>query len=221
MGKQSTADLAELAMSILPPLPCAVACASPDRPGRPEMVVMERRTGDHFLARWPLEAPPAGAKVELRIQGDEIYLLRAIVIGDGEGSDSLLEVTELRRGPQRRVAPRAASDELVLISHDREIDAELIDVSSDGLAFLLDRAIPVDSILDAMLNVRGGVIPACAVVRQVKRLARQQYRIGCQFTKIAEQHRHELHQYAIANATDRRGQPSTDSLRARLYARTL
>jgi hypothetical protein len=70
-----------------------------------------------------------------------------------------------------------------------------------------------------MLNVGGRVIPASALVRQAKRLAKGQYRIGCQFTKIAEQHRHELHQYAIANSIDRRGQPPADSLRARLFAR--
>ena len=219
LRKQSTTDLAELAMSILPPLPCAVACASPDHPARTEMVVMEARAGDHFLARWPQLAPPAGAAVELRIQAEAIYLLRAVVVGDGEGSDGMLALTELRRGPQRRVAPRAVSDELVLISHDQEIDAELIDISSDGLAFLLDHSIPINSSLDAMLNVGGRVIPASALVRQAKRLAKGQYRIGCQFTKIAEQHRHELHQYAIANSTDRRGQPPADSLRARLFAR--
>ncbi|MDX6549643.1 MAG: PilZ domain [Gaiellales bacterium] len=219
MGKQSPAVLAELAMSILPPLPCAVACASPNHHARTEMVVIERREGDHLLARWPLEAPAAGVAVELRVHGDAIFRLRAVVVGDGEGSDRLLAVTDLRRGPQRRVAPRAASDELVLISRDREIDAELIDVSSVGLAFLHDRTIPIDSAFDVTLNLRGKVIPARALVRQVKRLAAGEYRIGCEFTKIAEKHRHGLHQYATENAVDRRGSLPADSLRARLLAR--
>src|SRR5437764_11297975 len=185
-------QLAELATHVLPSLPSEAVCPRLDDPARVERVRIERRDGDRFVARWPDSPPAQGSDVEVHVShGESVYILSASVSGLAEGTAArFLSIAEVRRRRQRRTAPRAMSDELVVISHDGDVDAELLDVSGTGVGFVLDRPLPARAQIRAVLNFRGTVIPTVALVRQVKRLGEQRYRIGCELLKISPQHRH-------------------------------
>ena len=106
-----------------------------------------------------LEEPLTWANTTL-VRDEAVYGLVARVTGIDRDTSRFLTVTELRRKTQRRATPRAPIDELVLISHNGDIDAELIDISADGLSFLRDRALPIAATITAVINFQGSVIPA-------------------------------------------------------------
>jgi hypothetical protein len=107
--------------------------------------------------------------------------------------------------------------DLVLISHNGDVDAELVDVSADGVAFVIDRPLAVDTVIRAVLNVQGGVIPTVARVRQVSSLECG-YRVGCVFTEISDANRARLGRHAATNPNDRRtGSERAETLRGRLF----
>jgi hypothetical protein len=96
------------------------------------------------------------------------------------------------------------------------VDAELVDVSSNGVAFILDRPLEIDQVIRAVLNVQGRVIPTEACVKQITSFS-DGYRIGCLFTHISETHRSELGRHAALNPVDRRTAPGDRTLRQRLF----
>ncbi|HEY0387115.1 MAG TPA: PilZ domain-containing protein [Gaiellales bacterium] len=218
MTDQTPAELAELSVSVLPALPHGVTSPLPDDPARTEPVVLEALEGELFVARWQSVQPDIGTERELRLTGQHaVYLLTVEVAAHGPDSGSrLLRVTNLRRRRQRRAAPRAEVRDLVLVTTDRDVDAELVDVSSGGVAFILDRPLQVEEVIRAVLNVHGRVMPTEACVKQVTSVA-DGYRIGCVFTEISDAHRAELGRHAALNPVDRRTQTGDRSLRDRLF----
>jgi hypothetical protein len=218
MSNQTPAELAELTISVLSAFPYELASPLIDDASRTEQVVLERAEGELFVARWSAEPPDLDAEREFRLAGDDaVYLLTATVAGYGPDERSrLLRVTGLRRKRQRRATPRAEVRDLVLISDDGDVDAELVDVSAGGVAFVLDRPLEVDRVIRAVLNIGGGVIATVAQVMQVTSLA-DGYRIGCVFTEISEENRARLGRHAAQLPVDRRAR-SKDSgtLRGRL-----
>jgi c-di-GMP-binding flagellar brake protein YcgR len=113
-------------------------------------------------------------------------------------------VTELRRGPQRRSAPRATSSELILVSDGMDVDAQLVDVSASGVGFLLDRPLPIHTNLQMLINLERQVITATVQIRYVNHVADAAYRIGASFTTITPNGRDQLARYAARHTTDRR-----------------
>jgi PilZ domain-containing protein len=218
MADQSPAELAELSVSVLPALPHGVTSPLPDDPARTEPVVLESMEGEMFIARWQHAQPDVGSERELRLTGDHaVYLLTVEVAAFGPDTDSrMLRVINLRRRRQRRSEPRAEVRDLVLITTDRDVDAELVDVSSSGVAFMLDRPLEIDQTIRAVLNVHGRVIPTEACVKQITSVA-DGYRIGCLFTQISDSHRSELGRHAALHPTDRRTLPGERTLRQRLF----
>ena len=219
MESQSAAELAELTMNVLSELPYEVLSPLANDAARTETVTFERLEGELFVARWDSGAPDLGTEREFRLGGDHaVYLLTATVAGLGAEDDRrLLRVTGLRRKRQRRANPRAEIRDLVLVSHEDEIDADLVDVSATGLSFVLDRPLAVDLVIRAVLNAEGTVIPTVACVRQVTELDEHEYRIGCAFTEISEPHRSLLGRYAAQRAFDRRRGAPPSTLRSRLF----
>jgi PilZ domain len=211
-------QLAELASHVLAAMPSEATAPSLDDPARVQSVRIERRDGDRFVARWHEQPPMPGTLVELHVsQQQSVYVLSATVSGLADGTAGrLLTITELRRRRQRRTAPRAKTDELVVVSHEGDVDAELVDVSGTGVGFALDRSLPTGAQIRAVLNFGGTVIPTVAIVRQVKHLAHQHYRIGCEFIEISSQHRHLLSRYAADNPIDRRAGTHPSTLTDRL-----
>ncbi len=219
MEPQSAAELAELTMNVLPSLPCEVLSPLVNDAARTETVTFERLEGELFLARWDTGAPEVGVEREFRLGGDQaVYLLTATVAGRGaEEGHRLLRVTGLRRKRQRRASPRAEIRDLVLISHEGEIDADLVDVSATGVSFVLDRPLAVDLTIRAVINAEGSVVPTLICVKQVTALDDHEYRIGCAFVEISESHRSLLGRYAAQRAFDRRGGAQASTLRGRLF----
>jgi PilZ domain len=217
MSNQTPTELAELTISVLSAFPHELASPLIEDPSRTEQVVLERAEGELFVARWSGEPPDVDAEREFRLAGDDaVYLLTATVAGYGPDEGSrLLRVTGLRRKRQRRTAPRTEVRDLVLISDDVDIDAELVDISAGGVAFLLDRPLAVDRVIRAVLNIDGGVMSTVARVKQVTRLA-VGYRIGCVFTEISEPHRAQLGRHAERLPLDRRARFTAGTLRGRL-----
>jgi hypothetical protein len=216
MADQTAHDLADLVSHVFPPLPCdAAARTMGSGSARSQPVTLKRRDGDRFLAAWAFVAPMPGEDVEVYvIRGEAVYSLAARITGIDRGTSRFLTVTELRRKTQRRSSPRAPADDLVLVSHDGDVDATLIDVSAHGLAFLLDRPLPVEATIRAVINFHGSVIPTTAQARNITATGDQVYRVGCAFTQISDQYRILLDRYAHTSPADR-GSPAkwaTDKL---------
>ena len=218
MSDQQLADLATLVSSVLPSLPCEAVSPLPSDPARTDGVSVQRREGDRFVVRWGDVAPPdEGSDVELHVtRAESVYVVSGRVTGLAEGAARLVSVTELRRSKQRRGAPRAVVDDLIVISHEHDVDAELVDVSATGVSFVLDRALPVDDRVRTLVNFRGAVIPAIAVVIQVKRIGEGRYRTGCAFAEISDEHRYLLGRFAAENPIERGGDTNMSTLRDRL-----
>jgi PilZ domain len=217
MSDQQSADLAILVSNVLPSLPCEAVSPLPSDPARTDGVSVQRRDGDRFVVRWGDVAPDEGSDIELHItRAEAVYVISGRITGLAEGSARLVSVTELRRRRQRRGAPRAIVEDLIVISRDGDVDAELVDVSSTGVSFVLDRPLPVDERVRTLLNFHGTVVPAVAVVRQVKRISEGRYRTGCAFAEISDEHRYLLARFAAENPIERRGQTDAATLRGRL-----
>lgn len=218
MSNQTPAELAELTISVFSAFPYELASPLIEDASRTEQVVLEGVEGELFVARWSGEPPDIAAQREFRLTGDDaVYLLTATVAGYGPDPRSrLLRVTGLRRQRQRRSTPRAEVRDLVLISDDGDVDAELVDVSAGGVAFVLDRPLAVDRVIRAVLNIDGGVISTVAQVRQVTSLA-DGYRIGCVFTEISEPHSAQLGRHAAPMPLDGRAGSGAGTLRGRLF----
>jgi hypothetical protein len=217
MSDQQPADLAMLVSSVLPSLPCEAVSPLLGDPARVAGVSVERREGDRFVVRWSDVAPEEGSDIELHVtRAEAVYVISGRITGLAEGTARLVSITELRRRKQRRGAPRAIVGDLIVISHDGDVDAELVDVSSTGVSFVLDRPLPVDERVRTLLNFHGTVVPAVAVVRQVKRISEGRYRTGCAFSEISDEHRYLLGRFAAENPIERRGQTDAATLRGRL-----
>jgi hypothetical protein len=218
MANQTSAELAELTVSVLPALPYPVVAPLQDDPTRLENVTLEAVEGELLQARWDDAAPDIGDTRELRLDGEmAVYLFSATVAAFGPDTGSrMLRVTGLRRQRQRRGHPRAEVRDLILISHDGDVDAELVDVSAGGVAFVIDRPLPVDAVIRAVLNLHGSVIPTEAQVKQVTSVS-EGYRVGCLFTDIADEHRARLARHAREHAVDRRAGARPSTLRERLF----
>jgi hypothetical protein len=217
VSEQQLADLAMLVSSVLPSLPCDAVSPRLGDPARVDGVSVERRDSDRFVVRWSDVAPEEGCDIELHVtRAEAVYVISGRVTGLAEGTARLVSVSELRRRRQRRAAPRAVLEDLVVISHDGDVDAELVDVSSTGVSFVVDRPLPVDEQVRTLLNFRGAVVPAVAVVRQVKRISEGRYRTGCSFAEISDEHRYLFGRFAAENPIERRGQTDAGTLRERL-----
>jgi hypothetical protein len=217
VSDQQLADLAMLVSSVFPPLPCDTVSPSLGDAARIDGVSVLRREGDRFVVRWDDIAPDEGSDVELHLtRGEAVYVVSGRVTGLAEGTARLVSVSELRRRKQRRATPRAAIEDLIVISHERDDDAELIDVSATGVSFVLDRPLPVDERVQTLLNFQGAVVPAAAVVRQVKRVSDGRYRTGCEFVQISDEHRYLLGRFAAENPIERRAETNASTLRDRV-----
>jgi PilZ domain len=202
MADETAHELAELAAHVFPALPFDAAARS--RSGG-QVIAVQRRDADRYLVNWSFAAPMPGEDVELSVVRDSaVYTVRARVTGIDRGNARYITITELRRKTQRRRAPRAAIDELVLISTDGDIDAKLVDVSADGFGFVLDRPLQPDITIKTVINFDGSVIPATATVKNIAQIDDGVYRIGCAFNQIADHHHSLLDRYASNNPIGRR-----------------
>jgi PilZ domain len=198
-----------LALGILGDLPSRVVVVAADG-SRFRAEVISADAG--CLRCAPLEEAEAGAL------GDAVTL----VIGDGERAGYEIDcvpapfqahpalrlaVVDVRRvKPRRRHARVDVSESALVRSADAEteVDVHVVDVSSDGLAFVSSRRIEVGDSLSGMLNIDQRAFPISILVVHTQPVGFGRFRIGCQFTRIAEVNRHVLEQIARRVPSERR-----------------
>jgi hypothetical protein len=202
MADQTAHELAELLCNVIPGFPWD---ASADDGDGCRVVTLIGRRGDRLIATWPLDPPTPGDDVSLHLSiGGGVYEASTHVTGLESRTGRFLTVTGLRRKTQRRGAARAQVEDLVVVSHDGDVDAMLLDVSADGVAFELDRPLPLDATIRAVLNFHGVVIPTTAQVKNSKPTGDASYRVGCAILQIADHHKAALRDYAEKHPIDRR-----------------
>jgi PilZ domain len=204
VSENATHQLAELVSTVVGVLPRDAATEA-GGVGGAQLVTIRRREADRFLATWSIGAPSPGEEVRLHVVGDSaVFALAGTVVGSLDERSRFLVFSEVRRKTQRRESDRGQIDDLVVISHEGDIDGKLVDISGDGVGFELDRPLPMDTSFRAIINFQGSVIPTTAEVRNARRLDDGRYRLGCAFVEIADRHRALLHTYAAQRPIDRR-----------------
>jgi hypothetical protein len=219
LADQTTQQLADLVAQVFPPLPFD-ASARPVGQGSSaaQPVTVERRSADRYVARWRYSAPTPGEDIEVFVAHCEaVYSLTARVTGIDDKTARYLTITELRRKTQRRTMPRGPIEELVLISHEGDVDGTMIDVSGQGLSFHLDRPLPVGASIRAVINFDGRVIPTTATVRHCTQDSDDRYRVGCAITNVAPHHQDALNRHATTAPLDRRTPPHDGHVRGFLH----
>jgi hypothetical protein len=140
--------------------------------------------------------------------GFEIDARVVSVKPSGDGHEVVrLAIAVVRWVKIRRIAPRAPVRESALVeSSGAAFDVEVIDVAAYGFAFITNHPLQVGEELSVMLNIGHQVLRASAKVANVSQLGADRNRVGCQFVRIAEVHRHLLDQVARQSPTvaDRR-----------------
>jgi hypothetical protein len=199
----------QIALGVLGELPSPAVVVATDG-SRFETEVISADTG--CLQCAPLEEAEAGAL------GDAVTL----VIGDGQRagyeidcvptprparSALWLVVVDVRRVKPRRRHDRVDVSESALVrpaDAETEVDVHVVDLSSDGLAFVSSRRLMVGDSVSGMLNIDQRAFPISARVIHSQPVGFGRFRMGCQFTRIAEVNRHVLAQLAGRVPSERR-----------------
>lgn len=199
----------QIALGVLGDLPCRVVVVAADGSRFAAEVIAAH---GEFLHWAPLEDS------ENRRLGHQLTL----VIGDGQRagyeidcmpaphqaqSASRLSVLDVRRVKPRRRHDRVDVSESALVrpsDAETEVDVHVVDISSDGLAFVSSKALAVGDSVSGMLNIDQRAFPIHARVMHAQSVGFGRFRIGCQFTRLAEVNRHVLDQIARRVPSERR-----------------
>jgi PilZ domain len=198
-----------LAVGVLGDLPSRAAVVAADG-SRFDAEVLSAEDG--YLHCAPLE------------DGDAAALRNGVtlVIGDGQRagyeidcvpapgkarSALWLAVVDVRRVKPRRRHDRVDVSESALVrapDAETEVDVHVVDISSDGLAFVSSRRFVVGDSVSGMLNIDQRAFPISARVAHTQSVGFGRFRMGCQFTRIAGVNRHVLEQIAKRVPSERR-----------------
>jgi PilZ domain-containing protein len=199
----------QIALGILGDLPSRVAVVAADGSRFPAEVTSA--DGD-CLSCSPLEEADTNAL------GGAVTL----VVGDGHRAGYEIECVPVPRPAHsalrlavidtRRVKPRRRHDRIDVSESalmrpaeaETEVDVHVVDISSDGLAFVSSRPFQVGDSVSGMLNIDQRAFPINARVAHTQSVGFGRFRIGCQFTRIAEFNRHVLEQIARRVPSERR-----------------
>ena len=199
----------QIALGILGDLPSRVAVVAADGSRFPAEVTSA--DGD-CLSYSPLE------EADANLLGGAVTL----VVGDGHRAGYEIECVPVPRPAHsalrlavidtRRVKPRRRHDRIDVSESalmrpaeaETEVDVHVVDISSDGLAFVSSRPFQVGDSVSGMLNIDQRAFPINARVAHTQSVGFGRFRIGCQFTRIAEFNRHVLEQIARRVPSERR-----------------
>jgi PilZ domain len=134
-----------------------------------------------------------------------------------------LDVAAVSVHETRRQTPRTPANELFLIYGEREVDAEVTDVSVGGMRFLCSLAMEPGTEVRGMLNVGRRVFPVAALVHHCTRHG-EGHTVGVEFRFLREDERFLLAELAAGSGEGRRtgdmavsqNTPSPDDIRERL-----
>jgi hypothetical protein len=199
----------QIALGILGDLPSRVAVVAADGSRFPAEVTS---ADGGCLSYSPLEdadRSALGGAVTL-VVGDRQragYEIDCVPVPRPAHSALRLAVVDVRRVKPRRRHDRVDISESALVrpaDADTEVDVHVVDISSDGLAFVSSRRLEVGDRVSGMLNIDQRAFPISARVAHTQSVGFGRFRIGCQFTRIAEVNRHVLEQIARRVPSDRR-----------------
>jgi hypothetical protein len=199
----------QIALGILGDLPSRVAVVAADGSRFPAEVTSV--DGD-YLSCSPLEEADANAfgRAVTLVVGDGQragYEIECVPVPRSAHSAPRLAVVETRRVKPRRRHERVDVSESALMrpaGAEAEVDVHVVDISSDGIAFVSSRCFQVGDSVSGMLNIDQRAFPINARVAHTQPVGFGRFRIGCQFTRIAELNRHVLEQIARRVPSERR-----------------
>jgi PilZ domain len=198
----------QLAVGVLGVFPCPVAVVTSDPHRRAaEILAVE----DGWLRCSPFEsARTVGEPVTLVLgEGQRAgYEIDCTIAPPQANSFVRLAVIDVRRVKPRRRRARADVSESALVRHEdseTEVDVRVVDISSDGLAFVSSRHLVAGDSVSGMLNIDQRAFPIKARVAHAQPVGFGRFRIGCQFTRISEVNRKILEQIARHVPSERRG----------------
>jgi hypothetical protein len=232
--KLSQEELLQLALGVLPPLPCQIEVLSED--------------GGSF-AMSLFDGAPQGATRLLQAFGPrqqvrkELHLLARIVDelrGRYEvefevkeaffqsGSEMLMHisVSGVRHRKMRRAAPRMAVTEPAIarvifcrtLARDSELEVRLADISSTGLAFSAARNLDAGDLLAVSTRIDGHPIEAEVRVIRSDPAPYNRVRVGCEITELEDDARRVIDGLATETqaGSEAERQPDLQAARERL-----
>jgi PilZ domain-containing protein len=219
MAHQDPSFILSQALAALGDLPANVTAGS--RLGTYELQITGTAAG-RFTARSISQRPPV-VKTELSIRAVSGQRLRHTidcVVFEQVEDVVELEVRSIHKLRGRRSADRSPIKELFLIYSQTEIDAEVQDVSQDGMRFHSPVKMAIGSQLRGMLNVAGQVIPVAAEVRHSTKHTHG-FIVGVRFRHLRDEEHALLATVTEGNNLGRRDDdhpsiPPLDDVRERL-----
>jgi hypothetical protein len=210
-------ELLRSALSLLPPMPCAIDVISDD--GGVFALTLAAVEGNLIYGYGDRELVRKDLDLEARLRDDRgegwdihFTVLRSYF----QSGDELLlhlEVTRVvvrdaeRRAPRAHLAELATARVLYGKAHDRDelFDVRLADVSPEGAAFISERTLSTGDLLELVTEVDDRPIRfEVRVVRSIPAIYGRN-RVGCEVTSILEADRHTLTQ--LAERYQREGSP--------------
>jgi hypothetical protein len=208
------------ALSALGEVPVDVVAASALASYRLRVVDV---TGGDLVADCADERPHTGTELRIRTSSDRraAYEIDCIV-RNARGRRVKLAIRSVARVPGRRHGNRASIHELFLIYGEIEADAEVIDVSKDGMRFICAVPMQVGGEVRGMLNIEGRVFPIAAEVRHANKRSNS-YEVGVAFRHLRDEERDLFTQLTSDDETGRRDtdastvpRPAAQNIRDRL-----
>lgn len=200
--KPSQEELLQLALGVLPPLPCQVDVLSEDGgsfamslfDGAPQGANrllqafgprQQVRTELHLLARITDELR---GRYEVEFEVEESFFQ--------SGSEALMHVSVsgVRHRKMRRAAPRVAIAEPATarvvfcrtLARNTELEVRLADISSTGLAFTATRNLDAGDLLAVSTRIAGQTIDAEVRVIRSDPAPYNRVRVGCEITELED-----------------------------------
>jgi PilZ domain len=217
----------ELALGVLPELPCQVEVLSEDGGSFAlDMHVLE----DELIHAY---APRDQVRKELHLLAritDEVrgrYEIEFEVMDAffQSGTVTLLHlgVSGVRRRKMRRAAPRMPITEQATarvvfcrtLARDSELDVRLADVSTTGLAFTATRPLDTGDLLAISASIRGHHVDMEVRVIRSDPAPYGRYRIGCEITELDEDAQSVINEVANAVPAGSEAERQPDRLEAR------
>jgi hypothetical protein len=190
------------AVSALGELPAEVHATSPL--GAYQLCVVDVSAGKLAAQCSGEQRPGVGAVLCIRTASER----RAAhdiecVISHARGDRVKLEVRSVTLVATRRASRRAPTNELFLVYGQIEVDAEVINISKEGMRFVCPIDMEVGAEVRGMLNIQNHVFPIAAEVRHTtKRPAKRE--IGVTFRNLRQDERDLLARLTDTHDTGRR-----------------
>jgi hypothetical protein len=210
MSPPTSEQLLELALGVLPAMPCAVDALS--ETGGSCALRLDHQDEQSLVAYAPADAVGGGVRLLVRVFDESRgrYEVEFEVV-EGffhTGHETLVHMAVC--GVRHLKARRAAARMGVSIQLDARVrfcrtmpkdtafEVRLVDVSATGLALVTQRSLDAGDLLHLQFPLEGRPVEAEARVVRVDPAPYGRYRAGCEITEISDEHRRLVSTLATA-----------------------